>query len=47
LTDRLKLLSEGKVMQSDTALWQSYLWFAAVVLLLTIEWILRKRAGML
>ncbi len=47
LTDRLKLLSEGKIMQRDTALWQSYLWFAAVVLLLTIEWILRKRAGML
>ena len=47
LADRLRLLSEGKVMQSDTALWQSYLWFAAVVLLLTIEWILRKRAGML
>ena len=47
LADRLRLLSEGRVMQSDTALWQSYLWFAAVVLLLTIEWILRKRAGML
>ncbi|MHC4742539.1 MAG: PA14 domain-containing protein [Planctomycetota bacterium] len=47
LSDRLRLLSEGKIMQSDTALWQSYLWFAAVVLLLTIEWILRKRAGML
>jgi len=47
LADRLKLLSEGKVMESDTALWQSYFWFAAVVLLLTIEWILRKRAGML
>lgn len=47
LADRLKLLSEGRVMQSDTALWQSYLWFAAIVLLLTIEWILRKRAGML
>jgi len=47
LSDRVALLSEGKVMQSDMALWQSYLWFAAVVLLLTIEWILRKRAGML
>ena len=47
LSDRVALLSEGKVMQSDVALWQSYLWFAAIVLLLTIEWILRKRAGML
>ncbi len=47
LSDRVALLSEGKLMQSDMALWQSYLWFAAVVLLLTIEWILRKRAGML
>jgi len=47
LTGRLAMLSEGKVVHSDTALWQSYFWFALVVLLLTIEWILRKRAGML
>jgi hypothetical protein len=47
LGERLKLLSQGRVIQSDTPLWQSYLWFAAIVLLLTIEWILRKRSGML
>jgi len=47
LTETLKLLSEGKVMQSDTALWQSYWWFTIVVGLITIEWILRKKAGML
>ncbi|MBN2136827.1 MAG: hypothetical protein JW720_03390 [Sedimentisphaerales bacterium] len=47
LSSRLKLLSEGRVMQSDTALWQGYLWFAVIVLLITIEWILRKRVGML
>ena len=47
LANRLKPLSEGTVYQSDTALWQSYPWFAAIVVLLTIEWILRKKAGML
>ena len=47
LADRLKPLSEGKVVESDTALWQSYFWFAVVVGLLTIEWILRKKAGLL
>jgi len=47
LPERLKLLNAGRVRHSDTALWQSYLWFAAVVGLLTIEWVLRKRAGML
>jgi hypothetical protein len=28
-------------------LWQSWWWFIPIVLLLTLEWILRKRAGML
>ena len=40
-------LSRGKVVEKDTLLWQSYWWFAAVVLLLTLEWILRKRAGLM
>lgn len=47
LFDLLKPLSSGRVIESDTLLWQSYWWFAAIILLLTIEWLLRKRAGLL
>ena len=47
LIEQLKPLSKGKVIQHDTVLWQSYWWFAAIILLLTIEWLLRKRAGLL
>ena len=47
LADLLAPLSQGKVIESDTVLWQSYWWFAPVVLLLTVEWIIRKRAGLL
>ncbi len=47
LEEILRPLSEGKVVENETALWQSSVWFAAIVLLLTAEWILRKRSGML
>ncbi len=47
LPDRLKPLSQGKVIESETLLWQSWWWFLPVVLLLTIEWWLRKRAGLM
>ncbi len=47
LVKLLTPLSSGRVIESDTLLWQSYWWFAAIVLLLTIEWLLRKRAGLL
>lgn len=47
LPDLLSPLSNGRVVESTTLLWQSYWWFAAIVILLTIEWILRKRAGLL
>ncbi len=40
-------LTHGRVVESDTVLWQSYWWFVPIILLLTIEWILRKRAGLL
>ncbi|MHC4398645.1 MAG: hypothetical protein ACYTG0_03100 [Planctomycetota bacterium] len=43
----LRPLSSGHVIESDTLLWQSYWWFAAIVGLLTVEWMLRKRAGLL
>ncbi len=47
LAELLRPLSSGRVIESDTLLWQSYWWFAAIVLLLSIEWFLRKRAGVL
>ncbi len=47
LSELLSPLSTGHVVESDTLLWQSYWWFAAIVGLLTMEWILRKRAGLL
>ncbi|MHB8897822.1 MAG: VWA domain-containing protein [Thermoguttaceae bacterium] len=47
LVDLLRPLSSGRVIESDTLLWQSYWWFVAIVLLLSIEWFLRKRAGLL
>jgi hypothetical protein len=47
LVERLAPLSSGQVIESDTVLWQSWWWFVPIVLLLTLEWVLRKRAGML
>ncbi|NBV24264.1 MAG: VWA domain-containing protein [Proteobacteria bacterium] len=47
LVERLKPLSQGRVVESETVLWQSWWWFGAVMLLLALEWALRKRAGML
>jgi len=40
-------MTQGRVIESDTVLWQSWWWFLPIVGLLTIEWLLRKRAGML
>jgi hypothetical protein len=47
LADLLAPMSQGKVIESDTVLWQSWWWFVPVILLLTVEWIIRKRVGML
>ncbi|MCR9199621.1 MAG: hypothetical protein NXI04_13315 [Planctomycetaceae bacterium] len=43
----LQPLSGGRIIESDTVLWQSYWWFSAILLLLTAEWWLRKRVGLL
>ncbi len=47
LLARLAPMSNGAVTESDTVLWQSWGWFLLTVALLTVEWIVRKRAGML
>jgi hypothetical protein len=45
--ERLAPLSRGQVVETETVLWQSPWWFGAVVALLTVEWFLRKRNGMM
>ncbi len=47
LVELLAPMSQGQVIESDTVLWQSYWWFLPIVALLSVEWMLRKRAGML
>ena len=47
LVDRLKPLSAGKIVEDEIVLWQSWWWFVPIIVLLTVEWILRKRAGLL
>ena len=47
LPELLSPLSHGRVIESETILWQSYWWFAMIIALLTLEWILRKRVGLL
>jgi hypothetical protein len=47
LLTKLAPLSSGQVIESDTVLWQSWWWFLPIVALLTLEWIIRKRSGML
>ena len=47
LSALLSPLSSGRVVESDTQIWQSYWCFAGIVILLTLEWLLRKRVGLL
>ncbi len=47
LLSRLEPLSKERVLESDTALWQSWWWFVPIVGLLSLEWVIRKWAGML
>lgn len=47
LSSLLVSMSQARVDEADTALWGSWWWFLPIILLLTGEWILRKRSGML
>ena len=47
LPELLQQFSSGKVVETETPLWQSYFWFSTVLLLLSAEWFLRKRSGLL
>ena len=47
IAKRLEPFSKGRVEESETILWQSWWWFIPLVCLLTAEWIMRKRAGLI
>ncbi len=43
LPDLLQSLDRKQTITKETILWSSWWWFGAVIVLLTIEWLLRKR----
>jgi hypothetical protein len=45
MAKELEAFRKGRIVSSETVLWQSYPWFVAVMVLLAMEWYLRKRAG--
>ena len=47
IVELLRPISHGRVVQSSMLLWQSYWWFCAALLLLAVEWIVRKRVGLI
>lgn len=42
----LEPLSSGRTVESDTLVWQSFYWFWTIMILLSIEWWMRKKAGL-
>lgn len=47
LLAELRPLSRGRIVESETVLWQEWPWFALIIALVTVEWLLRKKEGML
>lgn len=46
LYSRIAPMSRGRIVESDTALWQTWWVFLLIVSLLAIEWCLRKKVGL-
>lgn len=46
LIQELQPMATGRIQTSITVLWQSVGWFACGLLLLTVEWLVRKRVGL-
>ena len=46
LLDEIRPLSTGTIVETDYAIWQSFWWFATIMVMLSAEWLLRKRAGL-
>ena len=47
LVSQLEPLAAGNIRESESLLLESRWWFALIVTLLTLEWLIRKRVGML
>ncbi|MEM9480648.1 MAG: hypothetical protein AAGA58_13420, partial [Verrucomicrobiota bacterium] len=47
IPELLESIDRKRVLSSETVLWSSYWWFLPIMLLLTTEWALRKKAGMM
>jgi hypothetical protein len=47
ISDLLQRFQTGKWIETVTLLWQSYPWFATIMMLLALEWVLRKRTGLI
>jgi uncharacterized membrane protein len=47
ILDKIRPLSSGQIVESDILVWQSFYWFILVMILLTAEWWMRKRAGLM
>ena len=43
----LQPLSQGRIEETETVLWQSGWWFAAIIALFAAEWLWRKQRGLL
>jgi uncharacterized membrane protein len=46
LLDYLQPRTRGRIVESETSLWDSYFWFVPLVALLCLEWWLRKQLGL-
>jgi hypothetical protein len=47
LPELLQPFSRGRILDRDVPLWQSYYWFLPLIVLLAIEWWLRKSVGLI
>lgn len=47
LFNQIEPLSRGRILESDTAIWQTWWVFLIIVLLLTSEWWARKKVGLM
>jgi hypothetical protein len=47
IEELVRPFTEGEVLETETVLWTSYWWLCAIVALLGLEWVVRKRLGMI
>jgi hypothetical protein len=47
LPELLKPFTTGQVIETEVPLWQGYGWFSVIIALLSAEWVLRKKSGLI